>query len=740
MSKFFLAFACAAAAFCLAFGGPGVPDALGQVRAVQLAPPPNYGSCQDQQAVQELTDGVLGDYPLWVRPGCVGWQDSGPVRILLHVDTGQNSVVSGNLSIHTARGESAGVEIPCRIDVYYLGSDQLYRHAAGETLQTGSFADGQDHWVSIPVANVTGDLLLVVRPTGSYFMTDEIGWAPGAVASSAPPDLVGNMDACVADSTQRYRSSLLNTTVPADIASGWAAAFGSAKLKTWVADNPWDALPVYPAAGTIALAAPNVHLCGTKSDVESACIGILNLDLTNRTIVPSFAGESKVISSLSIRQVSKILAANGSIVYDPLVPLSGGRLSAMPRQASYLWVQADLRTMDPGLHSVSLSIRDGSNALIATIPFSFFVTGAKLLDSRRPAAVNWGYTNDLPIWNHPDKCMADLTDHGINVFVVNPSFIPQPSLDGRWNDAAAQALADQLALFRGRGAILLYLNWGPGGIAPRWLAPSNPQTVTANKDALASWLKRLAAFVKAQQVDVSQWALYPMDEPCGGQMPFLLELVKCFKQADPAVRIYENPTSYSSCATTSADLANLQPYIDLWQPPLATAIGALSGYFSNLSRPWWVYSNPPSPAKAASPWEDYLLKVVKAWAAGAKGVGFWSYSDTSGTSAWNDLDGRRPDFAVVYEGTNGPVGSRRWEAFRKGVEDFQLLESVKDMDLPSSGALAAGLRSRVVSILALQPVPFAAVESLRRDLLGAGEDSQPGAPANLHIWRSAPRN
>lgn len=59
----------------------------------------------------------------------------------------------------------------------------------------------------------------------------------------------------------------------------------------------------------------------------------------------------------------------------------------------------------------------------------------------------------------------------------------------------------------------------------------------------------------------------------------------------------------------------------------------------------------------------------------AKGVGFWAYSDTSGSSAWDDFDGRRPDYAVVYENKNGPVSSRRWEAFREGIEDYQLFSA-----------------------------------------------------------------
>ena len=64
-----------------------------------------------------------------------------------------------------------------------------------------------------------------------------------------------------------------------------------------------------------------------------------------------------------------------------------------------------------------------------------------------------------------------------------------------------------------------------------------------------------------------------------------------------------------------------------------------------------------------------------AWNIGASGIGFWSYSDTQGSSAWDDFDGVRPDWAVVYEGDGKPITSRRWEAFREGVEDYKLLKA-----------------------------------------------------------------
>ena len=58
------------------------------------------------------------------------------------------------------------------------------------------------------------------------------------------------------------------------------------------------------------------------------------------------------------------------------------------------------------------------------------------------------------------------------------------------------------------------------------------------------------------------------------------------------------------------------------------------------------------------------------------GFGFWAYADVgqSGT-AWNDTDDVWPDYAVIYEGHLGIVSSKRWEAWREGVQNFALLSA-----------------------------------------------------------------
>jgi len=90
----------------------------------------------------------------------------------------------------------------------------------------------------------------------------------------------------------------------------------------------------------------------------------------------------------------------------------------------------------------------------------------------------------------------------------------------------------------------------------------------------------------------------------------------------------------------------------------------------------WVYAV-LDPAKASSPTESYRLLAWEAWALGLQGCSFWAYAHVAGDS-WDDFDGDHADFSVVYANkdvaTNSLeafVPSRRWRAFRLGVQDVQ---------------------------------------------------------------------
>jgi len=688
------------------------------VKVLSLTPEPNYPLCTDPLDTQQLTDGKIESNPIWTRKGCVGWTESGPVKLLLQAGNGEKTI-SGKLSLHTARGIQAGVHMPSRIDIYSQEKKGEFYHVGGFTIQEEDYADRKDHWISLEVNEIHSPFFVVIRPSGSYLFIDEIQLATGQnnpnTAAHVP---VGDLKACEKDSRERYRESLIAKIVlPKEISEEWTKVFGAEKEVVWVVENPYGHLPLYPKAETIKQSAKEMYLQGTRKDRENGCLGMLNLGQARKSFEISLEGNSRILAGISLRKVAKILAADGSQVFDPLLPLEEGhRLSVPAKEAAYLWIQADLRNMSPGKHKLYIIFRDEMHNIVRSIPVTLQVSDIMLPENCRPMAINWAYTNDLPIWENSQKALADLLDHGINMFVIHPSRIPMPTMNGDWQTQDSEKLASDVSLYQGKGLILLFLNWGPGK-GPSWLNPLSQQDISTQKATLQTWLKKLSFLLKSFGLWEQQWALYPVDEPHGEGLPYLLELAKWVKETNPNIQLYANPITTHTHITRSYDLVKLASYIDFWQPALDCATGSAVRFFKVLPRPWLIYAGAPSPAKAASPWNDYRLLSWRAWLAGAKGIGFWSYSDTSGTTAWDDLDGRRPDFAVVYEDKNGPISSRRWEAFRKGLEDFQLLETAYRLDLPFAKKSMDNLKLKVKYLLNRPAIPFNDIESMRQDLI-----------------------
>ena len=152
--------------------------------------------------------------------------------------------------------------------------------------------------------------------------------------------------------------------------------------------------------------------------------------------------------------------------------------------------------------------------------------------------------------------------------------------------------------------------------------------------------------------------------------PIFLDILRTIKETDESVQVYANPIypETSSEQLSKYQLKKAGRFVDIWQPDYRLA-KKYRDFFAKWGDSYWVYEVPEYPAKAVSP-EWYENIPARARKVGASGVGFWSFSDTGKTSAKNDFDGRRADYAVVYDSGSGAyLPSRRWFAFLEGLAE-----------------------------------------------------------------------
>jgi hypothetical protein len=672
------------------------------VEILRFGVKPNYPLCTDTEDMQQISDHQTALYPMWTRESCVGWRQSGIVTIEGLVPQSKNHNLSGFFRIHVGAGEQAAVFPPERIDVYVANKQGKFLHV---TEQTAYEVDSslRDHWIEIPAHLPSRRFIMVIRPKGSFLFIDEIQWVLSEnISKTGPPDGILNLADLSEDAGRRHREALGQVAAnKIKNNNKWLNAVVEPQLFLWPIKNPFGVID-----GTIPRTSGDTNksearCIGITSEKESLCFGIAAIGSEPREFVLQVKGDAALLDGIKLGLLKPVLAADGLIVYDPIMPfINGSNLRLGPNQAAYIWMTADFSRLPAGSHMVDFLVKGLNDYTFGALPVSITAIPWEPENYHRPFAVNWGYLSDQPVCRQPERCIKDMAAHGINVFVIHPAHIPHPGKRDAQFKKKVVLLEKDLTLLRGpERKLLLFLRWDKR-------QPTESET--------KQWVKWIESKMAGHGLKHSDWALYPVDEPRGRKFYFLVQYAKWIKEAAPSVQIYANPISTKSERVRLSDLIEIEKLVDIWQPSIEFVKNQGGRFFNSERASWWVYQNPPSPAKAASPLNHYRMIAWNAWLVDAKGVGFWAYGDTTGSSAWDDFDGRRPDFAVVYEGPHGPVSSRRWEAFREGIEDYQLLSASS----ARNPGLKEHLRSQIKSMIKHDNIEQQeAIEEIRRFVL-----------------------
>jgi len=660
--------------FCIVFQVIGNAHASfnSRVSVNSLSPEPNYTDRPDGYDLHLLTDSKLEKYPIWRHHGTAGWRGRTPVEIKLTLKNNARQT-GGTLRIHSARGDFAGVKPPRQIDVYTKNIKGEAVYLSSVLAGSGNYEDNNSHWINLNIGQVENELILIFHADGKFIFIDEIEW----VENKKPIGLTSNIrvENVRKDSISRLRHNLSISSestldrYPAIISDEFINGMGF-----WL-QNPW--LDFSEEKNVKLLSDSPINIYGKSNEKETICIGMYNNTNGDRKITIDTTGSNNGTNAISVRQVLAVQAFSGNYVHDPLIDIINNEIIIGSKKTTYIWFTVDLAKYETGKHKININIMEKNNSgslKLRDVDLNLHVYNATG-DSNKLSAINWAYSDNFPIWKNRQLAYADLKAHGVNIFVLPPRAIPGINLDGEWEGERKQKMVSMLDLYKKDGMILFFLGWSVNK-NPLGITNKNNTLDIHNKNRLKEWLVNLSVFLKSRGYKYDNWALYPVDEFNKSSLSLLKQVLEIVKETDLNIQTYVNPSDTKSRKKMLdiEDLESIEDYVDIWQPRLGFAKDSAATYFSGYKGKWWIYHNPTSPAKASSPFYDYRMISWWAWKLGASGVGFWSYDDTSKSSAWNDFDSKRPDWAVVYEGDNAIVSSRRWEAFREGLEDYELLQ------------------------------------------------------------------
>jgi len=387
---------------------------------------------------------------------------------------------------------------------------------------------------------------------------------------------------------------------------------------------------------------------------------------------------------VEVHEVDFVITRAADLVPDPLPRAAGGNiLRVPPGQTRSFFILIDTHALPAGPfrgHVLLTPLRSGP---VLEIPFELDVAPV-VLPERMPI---W-----IGMWSYPPRMIHARIGRGgfgryeelmrrvgVNTVITRSYGMPWPVLDDRGNVQGINWLDfDQMLEHRNfdfeRDLFVIGVfpeahkeEWGSEFLSDAW------------SQNYIDYVRMLAAHVRDNlDLPYDDWAIYLEDE---GPSDHFITLGKLTREADPKIRIWANPQAVGDLEAAQA----AEPYIDIFVPP-SWGIGRYpeaENLMREKGKEQWMYTNAgwQPPNKTAVPRNDPHAAHRKvrmdgwlAWKHGRQGVSYWIY-----VGKWGGRYSGMPDYkwgadpAMVYLGHDGPVTTRRLEAWREGLEDYKLL-------------------------------------------------------------------
>jgi len=714
---------------------PSPGENLARGQACTFDPVPNYGLCTDPGDATDLTDGVY-NHCEWREKGTVGWNVGRTRAFTISLDLGSEQPI-GQITFDTVTG-GAQVTFPSAVLAFVSTDGKDYRFVGDvltEALPQTSFLN---HRFRLEHLKAWGRYVkLVALPGGFYLFCDEIevmkgdhtpgqaqfaedkpiaaaqvteyalgraGWvnqknatltllryATAAVADrkakGAPEAACAAAEKAIAEACAGVLTA--NAVAEANYEAGVPyrglegkafAAVGALNASVW----PGKPVIVWQDAGwnwLKPLDAPDKPGGDVRVDMMMNEWASTSLNLTSAATQPSdltvtvadFTGPQQLAADqvVKLAQVIHTEATGYNYRDDALVPLVGGKLSLAAGLTKRLWLTFKTRGQElkPGVYASTLTL-SGHGRKLASVPVRLRVWPLRFPDQPTCESNSWGYFNESVIVGHEPTVAQDLVDHYNTSLVLNHSYLPYPKPDaqGNFTEPLDFTKLDQMLAWNSR--CRMWLLWAGWEFGFDRLGTAQFGGALWEK-VFTQWVTQVRDHLLAKGLRKDQFAWYWIDEP--GDKVWLERCVptsQLLKAIDPEMLTWENPTE----TVTPKMLEAALPYFDLYCPSIAEIANAERvRVCGQTRRPSWAYAC--ASEKNSDPSAYYRWLSWKAFQGGFGGVGMWVYVDANCATPSDYTSGT--SYALIYGWDQGIVDSKRWEAWRQGIADFEYLTMLR---------------------------------------------------------------
>lgn len=718
-----------------------------------LDPAPNYALCTDPGDLTQLTDGQYVWWRFWSQKGTVGWQGKSPVSITIDLEKSQPiGGLSFNTAAGTAGVElPVGIFILVSEDgtlwnyagnLVALSSRKSTPPSSGYAVHRFQASDLVAHGRFVK---------LMVAPSGPFTFVDEIEiYSSSGPALRTAPSRLGStnvnalfsrlrMETCL---ERRLRNDL--STVAGELAAAGLSKTASQTLRTeldsiaaaipsvtipspetfttvfpindlhrrifaaqaavWRANglsgivlwqsNRWDMLSPtgIPVPGN-----PVVDVSMMSNEYRADAFNVSNAGETNAQVtlvLDGFPGGPNP-GYATVHEVPFTDTQSGVPVAAALVPLTaeGGRyhLQIYPGLTRQVWISFHPTNVPAGTYPGRVLVE--SSGITKPVSVRLKLYPFRFPDLPRLHLGGWDYadgdhTRDVTPDNR-DALIRTLREHFVDSPWATAGVIPT----GKYDQNGTMIQPPDPSAFH------TWLDRWPH--ARLYCVFANVQSnfagfamgTPAFQQAVGAWINWWVDQLKQWEVAPQQLCLLLGDEPStAGQDRIIVKYARVIRQAQPGVVIWEDP-AWKNPSQATPELFDVSKVLC---PHLPTWIDAGSSFANFYLRRQaaghrlWFYSC-RGPARLLDPYAYYRLQPWFCWKYGAEGSAFWSFSDSSGASSWNEYSAKLGAYTPLFLDAQTVTTGKQMEAIREGVEDCEYLRMLNDrlQQSPTNSASAA---------------------------------------------------
>lgn len=650
---------------------------------------PNYKYGAPTTDKTSLTDGkYAGKGRFWTQKKTLGWRKKNKLEILINL---QKEQAVEKIIFSTAAG-TAGVYFPKNIYIF-LSNDGKNFEYVGDIMNkypaiNSSYGVYKVEKLESEAIHKTAHFVkLVAVPEGNYLFTDEIEVLRSNKVIANKNNSNKNPQANDLDEflnhqkLTEYEMNYLSSAVkkmPTQVKKGlniqwnnknpnidqieseigkkFGAYLNLEFKKSWGIEqvNQWDALEKFHKPTSLKDQIDYDYVLPINN-VQYGAFVITNSSAQEQKILIDFVGTNKIRHSrIDVFEVPFVHVTDGEIVPDPLVPIKSS-LFLKEGQSKMILFKLEGKTKGEETHVIHFRNQDVN----AKIKISLNIIQIPSLKGNEILNANvWSYFHYPILKNNKKIVSEDLHKHLINTIVVHTSALPL------MNSSDFSKLKLYLNGVNKFDKILIFPNFTyedrkNGYIGGKFMSEDWKKRFTR-------WYSDLLNAMKEIGYENKNIYFYPYDEVSGDEnIRDYVKFARWAKQNVKGIQLYATITNPKA-------LNALIPFMDIIQ--LHHSDG-LTKSLPKHSSEIWTYSG-SSPMRTLSPYSYFRLMAWQAFLEDYKGIGFWNYSSSEPTYPFDKpMLNTSTDYSVIYTGSNNVLYStRRWEAFRLGLEDYNLLK------------------------------------------------------------------